>query len=126
MSKRDRDETHATRKHCTSGISLCCRRATGSNADRDRGADTVLELSFGVPDHFVHIFGVIENENTAPTARVHIRRGTFPFASTRMQTNDFIGYVTTAGQQLRFILGTNDNLTSDRGGAVLAGALPPK
>jgi len=48
-------------------MSLYCRRATGSDADRDRGADTVVELSIGVPHHFVHILGV--NENSANDRR---------------------------------------------------------
>lgn len=51
-------------------VSLYCRRATGSDADRDRGADPVLELSIGVPHHFVHILGVNENDKTAPEIAV--------------------------------------------------------
>lgn len=54
------------------------RRATGSDANRDRGADTVLELSIGVPHHFVHIFGVNKKKNRNG-ARVHIRCGMFLF-----------------------------------------------
>lgn len=34
---------------------VCCRRATRSDADRNGGTYFILELSFGVSDHFVHI-----------------------------------------------------------------------
>jgi len=53
-------------------MSLYCRRATGSDADRDRGADTVVELSIGVSHYFVHILGV--NENSANDRRSHPSR----------------------------------------------------
>lgn len=73
------------RRRCLRTTSLCCRRATGSDADRDRRTHTVLELSFGVPDHFVHILGVNENAKIAPTVGVHIRRGTFHLRLARVR-----------------------------------------
>lgn len=57
---------------------MCCRRATGSDADRDRGADIVLELSIGVPHHFVHILGVNESENSANGRSSHPSRYVSP------------------------------------------------
>ena len=57
-------------------MSLYYRRATRSDADGDRGADIVLELSIGIPHHFVHILGVNENENSA-----NGRCGTFPLST---------------------------------------------
>lgn len=39
---------------------VCCRRATRSDADRNGGTYFILQLSFGVSDHFVHIVDVNE------------------------------------------------------------------
>lgn len=57
-------------------MSLYYRRATRSDADGDCGADIVLELSIGIPHHFVHILGVNENENS-----VNGRSGTFSLST---------------------------------------------
>lgn len=50
------------------GMHFCCRRATGGDADRNSGTHFILELSFGVSDHFVHIVGVNERSTTLSIA----------------------------------------------------------